>query len=77
MRGKGSARSSVISVCAQLSEYTRRTHQADDEHCLLLVWIGLEARLLLSLSPAHTPFLLSKVDGMERLHVHGVYYTVQ
>ena len=42
-----SVRSSVISVRAQLREYSRPTRQADGEHCLRLVWIGLEARLLL------------------------------
>ena len=47
MRGKPSAKSSVIGVRAQLREYSKDTRRADDEHCLLLVWIGLEARLLL------------------------------
>ena len=37
--------SSVIGVRAQLREYydSRRTRRADDEHCLLLLWIGPEA----------------------------------
>ena len=47
MGGKRSAQSSVISVRAQLREWSTRTRRADDEHCLLLVWIALEARLLL------------------------------
>ena len=46
MEGKRSAQSSVISVRLQPREYSRRTRRADDEHCLLLVWIGLEARLV-------------------------------
>ena len=37
----------VIGVRAQLREYSRRIRRADGEHCLLLVWIALEARLLL------------------------------
>ena len=73
MRVKRSAQSSVISVRAQLREYGRRTRRANDENCLLLEWIGLEARLLLWFSPAHPLFLLSKVDGTERRHT--VYTT--
>ena len=47
MRSKRSARLSVISIRSQLREYSRRTRRADGEHCLLLVWIGLQAKLLL------------------------------
>ena len=43
VRSKRSVQSSVISGPAQLREYRRRTRRAGDEHCLLLVWIGLEA----------------------------------
>ena len=50
MRGKRSAQSSVIGVRAQLREYSRRTRRPDDAQCLLLVCIGLEARLLLCFS---------------------------
>ena len=39
-------RSGQLSVSVH-SEYSRRTRRADDEHCPLLVLIGLEARLLL------------------------------
>ena len=59
MGGKRSAQSSVISVRAQLREYSRRTRRADDEHCLVLVWIGLEARPLLQvLFTTHGPCVL-------------------
>ena len=74
MGGKRSAQPSVIIVCAQPREHSRRSRRADDERCFLLVWTSLEARLLLSSSPAHPAFLLSKVDGTERLHTR-VYTT--
>ena len=67
-----SARSSVISVRAQLLEYSRCTRRADWEHCLLLVSRGLEAWLLLQLLrfySAHPPFLYWNVDGTERLQM--------
>lgn len=45
------------------------THEQTVRYCLLLVRIGLGARLSLWFSPAHPPFLLSKMDGTEWLHM--------
>ena len=51
MGGKRSAQSSrLLSLSVHSRASSRRTRRADDEHCLLLVWIGLEARLLLYFS---------------------------
>ena len=53
--------------CASIAD----AHGKRTANSLPLVWIGLEAGILLWLSSAHPPFLLSKVD----VRPHMVYYT--